>query len=156
MCTLDVSFEFDASADAVWEILQDFGNVERWWPPNDAAFPLARVEVEGSGVGMVRKFYVGTATTPTCERLDYLDPGQRVLKLSIVGDAPTGLTSYQATGRVESLSEHRCRYWYRGEYITSPDSAEHTRSFLLAAYELLGRGIRQALVREGHSRSDRT
>lgn len=145
--SIDTAFEFDAPAETVWEILEDFGNIERWWPANSTIFPLDRVELEGSGIGMIRKFYVGGSNKPTCERLDYLDPVQRVLKLSIIGDAPAGLTWYQAAGHVVSLSAHRCRFTYCGEYTTAAENPEDTRRFLQAAYQFLGSGIEQALAK---------
>ena len=55
MIEVDVVKELDAPVSKVWEMLENFGNLD-WYPGWD------RIEVLGSGVGMTRR-----------EFLDYVD-----------------------------------------------------------------------------------
>jgi hypothetical protein len=140
MQTIDTSRDFDAPADALWRLLEDFGNIQSWWP---AASPvrILRVELEGEGIGLVRHIYNEGFPKPVSERLDFLDPANRMLKLSIIGDLPAGMTEYQATGQVESLPGNRCRLRYHGEFTTEPGGEEQARTFLKAVYGLMFDGL---------------
>lgn len=40
--------EFDASADVLWTLLEDFAQIERWWPRDEARVRIQRVEMEGA------------------------------------------------------------------------------------------------------------
>lgn len=136
------SHEFDAPAAALWDLLQDFAGIERWWPADDPAVRIARVEVDGNGAGMVRHIYNDGYPEPVSERLDFIDAKGRTLKLSIVGKAPAGITHYQAIGRVEPLADGRCRLDYASEFESRwPDDAE---AWLRMAYGLMFRGLAAA------------
>lgn len=140
MQTIDTSHDFDAPAEALWRLLEDFGNIQRWWPASSAV-RILRVELEGEGVGLVRHIYNEGFPKPVSERLDFLDTASRTLKLSIIGDRPAGMTWYQATGHVEPLPGNRCRLAYHGEFATEPGGEEQARNFLKAVYLLMFAGL---------------
>lgn len=147
MQTIDTSHDFDVPADAIWRLLEDFGNIRRWWPDSNPAARIERVDIEGEGVGLVRHIYSTGAPAPVSERLDAIDPGKRTLTLSIIGTLPAGLTWYQATGRVESLAEKRCRLLYHGEFTTVPGGEEQASGFLRLVYGLMFEGLAAAGTR---------
>ena len=70
--------DIQAPADEVWEIVADFGEIERWWP----AGLVSKIEIEGSGIGMVRALHTMIGIV-LCERLDALYPDEHRIEISI-------------------------------------------------------------------------
>lgn len=91
--------EIAAPAERVWDVLSDFGGVDRWFPG------AKEVRVEGAGVGALRRVPVGTAEI--VERLESLEPEARRFSYSIV-EAPMPVEDYLATVAVSDLGEGRC------------------------------------------------
>ena len=87
MAEIAVERDFAASADAVWEKLGNFG--EMGWMPG-----VASCEVEGEGLGAVRKIAMGPATV--VERLEAHDDSGRILSYSIT-EGPIPVQNYLAT-----------------------------------------------------------
>jgi hypothetical protein len=148
MFNLEASHEFNAPSAAVWEYLQDFGHIERWWPRNAQTIKIERIELEGSGVGMLRHIYNAGMPMAITERLDALDAVQKTIKISIVGDRPGGLTWYEAFGKLVDLPGGRCRLDYRGEFTTQSNLPDDARGFLGEAYRLMFVGLSEALARD--------
>jgi len=142
---LSMRHDFDAAAGDLWALLQDFGRIDRWWPSGEA-IRIERVVVEGEGVGMTRHIYNAGFERPISERLDFIDAQARVLKLSIGGERPAGISHYQATGRVESLGEQRCRLYYDAEFSAGTGDAAPARTMLETAYTLMFKGLGQTLA----------
>lgn len=136
-------FELAAPADRVWALLADFGAIERWWPADGPA-PIVRVELEGCGVGMVRRIHNAGAARPVDERLDLSDPAERRLVLSIVGDRPLGLGAYVAEGRVVALAGDRSRLEYRAVFVADPARGESVLKGLRRTWETMARGLEGA------------
>lgn len=85
-----VTRDLDVSADALWAVLEDFGNCS-WMPAG------TEVKLEGEGVGMTR--VVGGAIR---EQLQSLDSAARTLTYKIHDEgAPFPATDYLATVSVE-------------------------------------------------------
>lgn len=147
MLQIETYQDLDAPAGMVWALLADFADIEQWWPTDDETVMIERVELEGEGIGQTRHIYNRGFSTAVSERLDYQDPESLTYKLSIVGDRPAGLLSYQATGWIVPLPGERCRLNYRGEFTTLPDQAQEAEAFLLAAYGLMFKGLGQACKR---------
>jgi uncharacterized protein YndB with AHSA1/START domain len=133
----------DAPASAVWNLLADFGAIQRWWP-SDGSAPIERVEIEGDGVGMIRHIYNRGAHQAVSERLDLLDPFDRRIVLSIVGARPVGITAYVAEGRVEPISSGRCRIHYRALVTTQPGKETKTAAAIHKTWLLMFRGLETA------------
>lgn len=144
--------DFTAPAEALWSLLEDFSNIERWWPKDDPAVQIALVELEGEGVGMVRHIHNRGFPAPVSERLDFQDAQTLTYRLSIVGNRPAGITEYQATGWVERLSGDCCRLHYRGEFSTVAGREEDARTFLCGAYALMFKGLTATLSADDSSR----
>jgi len=136
-----MQFELAAPAPRVWALLEDFGAIARWWP-RDAPAPIVGVELDGEGVGMVRRIHNAGMANPVLERLDLCDVEERRLVLSIVGDRPLGLTAYVAEGRVVPLGEARSRLDYRAVF-TLADAArtDSVRRALGRTWETMARGL---------------
>lgn len=146
MHTLDTSHDFDFPAAQLWEILVDFAHIERWWPADNPALQIEKVVLEGEGIGLVRHIYNASSPVPISERLDALDHETRTLKLSMVDALPAGLTYYQATGRIVTLPDNRCRMLYHSEFLS--EVPDESKAFLLLVYPMMFTGLTGALARE--------
>lgn len=140
MITLHSHHDISSPIETIWQLLMDFGNIEAWWPAN-APIDIARVELDGSGVGMIRHIYNVGFDAPVSERLDALDLENHTLQLSIVGERPAGLLHYQATGKLSVLDNGSCRLTYDSEFIAEEGREDEARAFLLGAYELMYMGL---------------
>lgn len=146
MQTIDTHRDFAVDAARIWAFLEDFGNIEAWWP---AGGPVAIREVvlEGEGIGMIRHIHNHGMPAPVSEQLDFIDPASRTLRLSIVGQRPAGLLRYQATGRLTERGPGHCRLSYHSEFDAEPGREDEARGFLSGAYELMFDGLDQAARR---------
>ncbi len=143
MEVIEIDFDLEASAEDVWRYVEDFADIQAWWP-RGGVVDIERVELEGEGIGMVRHIYNVGFTSAVSERLDYLDPASHRWQLSIVCDKPAGILEYQATGQLTALGDKSCRLSYRGEFSAEQGREDEARGFLLAAYKLMANGLESA------------
>jgi uncharacterized protein YndB with AHSA1/START domain len=148
MHRMEVFHDFAAPAATLWDMLADFGNIQRWWPQDEPSVQIERVKLEGAGVGLTRHIYNKGFDAPVSERLDFQDPHARLFKLSIVDQRPAGLTYYQATGKIEALGPQQCRLHYSSQFTTASGTAQEAEAFLQVAYALMFKGLTQAVQRE--------
>lgn len=148
MLQIRTHHDFNAPSRVLWDYLQDFANIERWWPKDVPAVQIERVVIEGEGIGLVRHIYNKGFPTAVSERLDALDPESMTYRLSIVGDRPAGLVTYQATGHVEALGENRCRLNYESVFAVLPGREQEAEAFLRMAYDLMFQGLGAAVLRD--------
>jgi hypothetical protein len=134
---------FDASASTVWALLEDFGAIERWWP-TEGELVIDRIELEGQGIGMVRRIFNRGAARAVSERLDRLDGVERVLQLSILATDALRTAWYQATGRIVEMDEGRCRLDYESEFTAPRGRENQSRDGILAAYKAMFTGLQNA------------
>jgi carbon monoxide dehydrogenase subunit G len=140
---LSKSFVISAPAAAVWQLLEDFGSIERWWP-KDGPFYIEHVEIEGHGVGMIRHIQNHGARHRISERLDFIDPATRTLVLSIVGTRPFGITAYVAEGRIVEIDARSCRLDYRALVTVIPGREDKVRDNILKTWEVMVAGLQAA------------
>lgn len=125
-------------ADDVWEVVADFGAIERWWPTG----LLSKIEIEGTGIGMVRALHTSIGMVLR-ERLDALYPDEHRIEISVFGDLPVGITAYTAAGTVVARDPGTCRFDWIGHYAVPHKSAERpAREFVERTYTTMFRGIR--------------
>lgn len=124
-----VQRELEYSADTVWALLEDFGNMS--WAPG-----IQKIEVEGQGPGMVRKIYMGEGPSID-EHLDAIDPARRYLEYSIPANNPMPVTDYKASAHVTALSEGRCRVDWRSSATPAGMSDEEAVQILNGAYNMM-------------------
>jgi uncharacterized protein YndB with AHSA1/START domain len=129
-----------APALSVWQLLEDFGSIQRWWPV-DGRIRIAKVDIEGTGVGMIRHIHNHGATHAISERLDLLDPQSRTLVLSIIGTRPPGITGYIAEAHVVDVAENQCRMDYRALITTSGVDDEKVRAGVLKTWSIMFEGL---------------
>jgi len=132
-----------APATRVWQLLEDFGSIQRWWP-DDGRIRIAKVDVEGTGLGMIRHIHNHGAKHAVSERLDLLDPRSRTLVLSIIGTRPPGITGYVAEAHIVDLAQNQCRMDYRALITTSGGDDEKVRAGVLKTWAVMFEGLERA------------
>ena len=94
MARVRVADAVAATPDAVWEMVRDFGGIQRW---NGGA--IEKVEVDGDGVGAVRTITAAGGVTLQ-EKLEAFDESGRSFSYSFEGKSPLPVEGYLATIRV--------------------------------------------------------
>ena len=106
MVEVSIEGELEFSANEVWAVIADFGNVD--WVPG-----VEKVDLEGEGVGMIRHLTV-PVYPPLHERLDAIDHQQMLLDYSIPAVAYLQVKDYRARAQVFALEGPRCRVRWSG------------------------------------------
>ena len=142
MSTVEVRDELHAPVERVWELLSDFGNIERWNP-----YPQ-RVEVRGEGIGMVRTVTARDGQTAD-EVLFSCDPERHVMSYSVV-PASTGagfaLTT-QLTTTIELSGDAGGRTTVTWQAQSDGDMDDGLRGALAAALRLRIDALAEHLAR---------
>ena len=130
--------EIAASADALWELVRDFGGIQRWNPT------LSSCELDKPGIGGVRTITMGEVTVR--ERLEKLDEGAKTLSYSIV-EAPLPVRDYLATIEVAEAGPSRSRIVWRSTFEPGGMPDEQLTQLFDGVYRQAIDGLRAALVR---------
>jgi hypothetical protein len=88
-----VSKSSDLSAEVVYDLLADFGNTS--WMKG-----VAKCEVDGDGVGMVRNIFTSPDASPVREKLLARDDLARSVSYTITEGNPLPVEDYNASVRV--------------------------------------------------------
>ncbi len=137
MTQVAVSERVEASADAVWDLLRDFGGVARYMRGLEACTS------SGEGVGAVRTVRLpGGATLQ--ERLESLDEAGRSLSYAIIGSCPIPVTDYLSTVRVTPQGR-ACTIDWSGCFEPAGVPEEQARGMIEGVYRSGITGIRKAL-----------
>ena len=139
MAKVEVSEAIAASAAKVWELLRDFGGISRWAGPM-----LQSVEVEGSGVGAVRRAGLPGGLS-LAERLEAFDDRGRRLSYSIVEKSPIPVRSYLATMKVVETGANACRLDWSSTFEPDGATDEQAQKMIRGVYTNGIAGIRKAL-----------
>ena len=100
MVNITVEKEVPLSAPKVWALLADFGDIS-WSGMNN-------VEVEGEGVGMIRRIIVGEGQAAV-ERLESRDEEAMTFTYSILSGNPMPIKDIRGTPKVTVVDAHNCR-----------------------------------------------
>ena len=93
MASVQVQAQFDASIDQLWQLLADFGGLDKWLDP--AA--VESCESDGNDVGAVRTIVLAEGGGVVRERLDVLEPNAHRFSYSIIGESPIPVDHYSST-----------------------------------------------------------
>ncbi len=134
-----VTGDIQASAEAVWELVQDFGDIVKW--SNGA---VESVEVEGEGVGAIRTIGIpGGAQLQ--ERLEAHDANARSFSYSFAGKVMLPLDDYYATVSIVETSPDRCRVEWGSTFEPKGVSEEQASAMVEGIYTNGIAGIKQAI-----------
>jgi len=137
MAHVEVRDRIAASPDRVWELVRDFGGLQRW------AAGIESVSVAGEGVGAVR-----TVTMPgglaLQERLEACDDRAHTLSYAIVGDHPLPFDGYVATIRLAPDGDG-CRIDWSSRFTPRPGADGQAAGLVEAIYRGGIAGLKKAL-----------
>jgi hypothetical protein len=137
MASVKVVDSVEASADRVWDLLRDFGGLDRF------AAGIEDCQVEGEGVGAVRTLSM-PGGLKLQERLEAFDDAGRSLSYAIIGEHPLPLDDYLSTVRVVEESDGRCTIEWSSEFQPKgPEDA--ARTMVEGIYRGGIKGIKKAL-----------
>ena len=129
--------KISADSSKVWEIISAFGGLESYLPP------IASSTTEGDGVGMTRTLTTHDGGKFT-ERLEALDPMNRVLRYSIISDHPFPFTDYVSTIKVRDAGEDQCEVEWSADFNPTGVPAEEVQALLSGLYDAGFSGLEAA------------
>jgi hypothetical protein len=140
--TITHSAEFDAPVSTVWGLLMDWAAIIDWMPDGY----VQSLRMDGQGLGAIRHL-VTLKGVQLSERLDSIDEASGVLALSLVEPLPWGLLSYRASGKLDRLSQSRCRLAWQGtlEMPGRGPEVDKVTHLLRKSYAKMFEGIRCAV-----------
>ncbi len=138
MVEVRVEREVDFDGEKVWAVIADFGDVS--WVPG-----VQKVELEGSGVGMVRHLTV-PVFPQLHERLDAIDHEKMTLDYSIPAVPFLHVVDYTARAQVVPLESGRCRLIWSGKARAEDASDEQASAETEAFYGSIITWICEALA----------
>ncbi|MBW2315642.1 MAG: SRPBCC family protein [Deltaproteobacteria bacterium] len=139
MASYEIEGDIEMSADALWRVLRDFGDVS--WIPGNPDY-----ESEGEGVGMVRT--IRTRSLPTVrERLDAIDEESRTVHYRVLDGNPMPVDDYRASMRAVDLGKGRSRLVWRSTWEPKDVSEEDARKAVHGLYSGVLRAVQKNLAR---------
>jgi len=129
MSEFQIEGEIEISADALWAVIRNFGDVS--WVPGDP-----KPEWEGEGVGMIRTVHVPPLPAAK-ERLDSIDEEARAVHYTVLEGNPMPVRDYHGSMRVVDLGGGRSRLVWSSTWEPDGVSEEEARK----AVEQLYRGV---------------
>ena len=120
----------------------DWAAIADWMPDGY----VQSLRMEGQGLGAIRHL-VTLKGLEISERLDAANEAAGVLELSLLDPFPWGLLSYRARGKIDSLSDKRCRLTWQGTMEMPGRGSEFDRAanVLRKSYAKMFEGIRQVV-----------
>ena len=94
--------EFEMSADSLWGVVRDFGDVG-WLPGRKTTYTS-----EGEGVGMIRTIRTGPLPTVR-EQLHEIDEKNRLIRYAVIEGNPMPVRDYVGTMQAIDLGGERSR-----------------------------------------------
>jgi len=136
MVEVRVEGEIAVTADRVWKIVQDFGDVS--WIKG-----VTRVETKGQGVGMERLIYAGDAPAVR-EVLESCDPAAKRIGYTIPEGNPLPVKNYHATVTVGDAGAGKTRLQWACRCEPNGVSEEQAEGALKGMYGVLIDWVRAA------------
>ncbi|MFT6310700.1 MAG: hypothetical protein ACJAQS_001065 [Porticoccus sp.] len=125
------------SANAVWAVLSNYGDISWTGAP--------KVEVEGSGIGMIRKVIMD-GMAPIEEVLESMDHAVMTYSYTIPRGLPMPVSNYRADVRVEAVDDTNSRVHWHSTAQPNEGSGSDGQQMLEAAYSHMLDGLVQRLA----------
>ena len=129
-----VTQAMDVSADAVWAVVEDFGNIG-WMPAGTQA------RVEGEGPGMAR--IIQGPDSSIREQLESCDATSRTLVYTIPEGVPFPVTGYRSTMKVDEAGDG-CALTWSCEFEPAGASESEAQAAIEGMYTVMVGWIRDA------------
>ncbi|MEM1403892.1 MAG: SRPBCC family protein [Pseudomonadota bacterium] len=112
--------EFDLSAEALWGLLGDFGDMNKW-----AGTSAGKCYAEGTGIGALRKIELPDGR----EIVDRLEEESEFSYTYSIVSSPLPFSYYRATMSVSPLDGGRSRLTWRGVFEAKGLSEQEATAF---------------------------
>ena len=140
MAKIVVKQELPVSAEQLWKLVADFGNVP-WIPGGES------VKLEGKGPGMVRIF--AGPNGEIRERLESVDAGGKSLVYTIPQGVPFPVTGYRATMAVADAGQGKSTLTWTCECKPLGVSEAEVEKIIEGMYGMMIGWIRDHLAKAG-------
>jgi hypothetical protein len=137
MARVEVRDEIDTDINRVWDLVADFGGVNRISPD------IQSCEVEGDGVGAVRT--INTNGILIQERLERLDEESRTFSYSML-EGPIPFKNYLATVTLREAGPRRTAIQWAGSFEPAGIPEEQLKQLVEGIYRQLIAGIKGAVA----------
>jgi hypothetical protein len=137
MIDVQIIRDLPFSASAVWLVLSNYGDISWTGAP--------KVEVEGSGIGMIRKVIMD-GMAPIEEVLESMDHAAMTYSYTIPRGLPMPVSNYRADVRVESVDGINSRVHWHSTAQPNEGSGSDGQQMLEAAYSHMLDGLVQRLA----------
>lgn len=117
--------ELEASADTVWGLVRDFGDIRAWAPGGKV------LDVDGEGVGAIRR--VDTPGGLFVERCETHDEQARTFSYALL-ESPMPFSGYVAVVKLTPLDGGRCAIEWSCEFEADPGVAAALREGIEKTY----------------------
>lgn len=112
MPTVTKEESFEASADAVWAVVREFGRLDEWLPP------VVGCETDREGIGALRTLTLADGAV-VVERLEAHDDAARTLTYSMTDSGPLPLVDYVSTIAVRANADGTAAMNWSGSFGVS-------------------------------------
>jgi hypothetical protein len=137
MIAVQIIRDLPFSANAVWTVLSNYGDISWTGAP--------KVEVEGSGLGMIRKVIMD-GMAPIEEVLESMNHEAMTYSYTIPRGLPMPVSNYRADVRVESIAESSCQVHWHSTAQPNEGSGSDGQQMLEPAYSHMLDGLAQRLA----------
>ncbi len=103
MAEVLVTEELPVPATKIWELVRDFGGIQKWVGPM-----IQNLEIEGEGVGAIRTLTL-PGDTKLSEELKTFDEEGRSFSYAIIGKSPLPVADYLSTFKLVETGANSCR-----------------------------------------------
>jgi hypothetical protein len=139
MADYSTSGDFEMSADALWAVVRDFGEVG-WLPGRPTC------SVEGEGPGMIRT--IDASPIPTVrEQLDRIDDDSRTIFYHIIEGIPMPITDYSARMQVEDAGDGRSRLIWSSQWEPDGVTLEEAHDVVANMYNSVIKVMKRNLAK---------
>ncbi|MBW2420991.1 MAG: SRPBCC family protein [Deltaproteobacteria bacterium] len=119
--------DFEMSADALWAVVRDFGEVG--WLPGKTAYSS-----EGEGPGMIRT--IDAPPIPTVrEQLDAIDEENRAIFYRVIEGLPMPIKDYSASMKVIDCGDGRSRLEWSSQWEPDGVTEQEARDIMANMYK---------------------
>lgn len=137
MIDVQIIRDLPFSANAVWAVLSNYGDISWTGAP--------KVEVEGSGLGMIRKVIMD-GMAPIEEVLESMNHEAMTYSYTIPRGLPMPVSNYRADVQVEPIDESSCQVHWHSTAQPNEGSGSDGQQMLEAAYSHMLDGLEQRLA----------
>lgn len=139
MASVNVQEQVKASADQVWQILADFGGIDKWADPA----LIKSCESDGNAVGAVRTIVLADGAIIR-ERLESLEAPAKRFSYAILGECPLPVKDYCSIVKVTPTGDSSCMVDWQSTFEHVGDQGE-AETMIRGVYTGGVAGVRKAL-----------